>query len=289
MSDERALVFDCNGESLVGILHASEAAPRRGVVIVVGGPQYRVGSHRQFVLLARFLASQGVPVLRFDYRGMGDAEGAPRTFESIGDDIGAAVDALLAADTRVSEVVLWGLCDAAAAIGMYAHKDPRVAGLVLLNPWVRTEAGSADAMLRGYYVRKVFDPAFWRKLLSGRVRIGPSIKSFLGKVATVLRSRRARGRDRAASGENGVEGGSLPDRLLAGLRRFSKPVLVVLSGHDLTADEFRALLQRDERWREMLAARAYTSLELADADHTFSTATWRDEVARATLDWLRRS
>jgi len=52
-----------------------------GVLIVVGGPQYRVGSHRQFLLLSRRLAAEGHPVMRFDYRGMGDASGAMRGFE----------------------------------------------------------------------------------------------------------------------------------------------------------------------------------------------------------------
>ena len=58
---------------------AACAGPR-GVLIVTGGPQYRAGSHRQFVLLARFLAARGMAVLRFDYRGMGDSEGAPRDY-----------------------------------------------------------------------------------------------------------------------------------------------------------------------------------------------------------------
>jgi len=54
---------------------ADAAAADTGVLIVVGGPQYRVGSHRQFVMLARFLADHGVPCMRFDYRGMGDVSG----------------------------------------------------------------------------------------------------------------------------------------------------------------------------------------------------------------------
>ena len=56
---ERALVFECEGEQLVGIVAAPEAA-RVGVLVIVGGPQYRAGSHRQYVLLSRRLASAGV-------------------------------------------------------------------------------------------------------------------------------------------------------------------------------------------------------------------------------------
>ena len=71
---EQAFTFDCDGESLLGLLHRPAAdapadAEQTGVVIIVGGPQYRAGSHRQFVHLARALAGAGHPVLRFDVRG----------------------------------------------------------------------------------------------------------------------------------------------------------------------------------------------------------------------------
>ena len=61
-----------------------------GVVIVVGGAQYRVGSHRQFVQMARLLAAAGYPVLRFDFPGMGDSPGAPVAFEDSAPHIAAA-------------------------------------------------------------------------------------------------------------------------------------------------------------------------------------------------------
>jgi len=81
-SHEQVVVYECQGQRCVGLVHAPGAASI-GVVIVVGGPQYRVGSHRQFLLLARSLAADGVPVLRFDYRGMGDSEGDIRDFENV--------------------------------------------------------------------------------------------------------------------------------------------------------------------------------------------------------------
>ncbi len=73
--EERALSFSCHDSWLYGILSLPEKVISRGVLIVVGGPQYRVGSHRQFMLLARYLAAHGVPVMRFDCRGKGDSEG----------------------------------------------------------------------------------------------------------------------------------------------------------------------------------------------------------------------
>ena len=70
---EQALVFDCAGERMLGIVAIPEAAQATGVLILVGGPQYRVGSHRQFLLLARRLATDGIAAMRFDFRGMGDS------------------------------------------------------------------------------------------------------------------------------------------------------------------------------------------------------------------------
>lgn len=91
--EEYPLHFCCHDAWLYGIASlpvqttGTTAPVTRGVMIVVGGPQYRAGSHRQFTLLARHLAAQGIPVLRFDYRGMGDSDGQQRTFEAIHDDL----------------------------------------------------------------------------------------------------------------------------------------------------------------------------------------------------------
>jgi hypothetical protein len=76
---------------MVGILSLPAAPGPRGVLVVTGGPQYRVGSHRQFVLLARALAARGVPVLRFDLRGMGDSESSARDYRAAAPDIAGAL------------------------------------------------------------------------------------------------------------------------------------------------------------------------------------------------------
>src|SRR5260221_6488075 len=165
--DEHAFMFDCGGESLVGILSGAGLPAGRGVLILVGGPQYRVGSHRQFALLARHLAEHGVPTLRFDYRGMGDSDGEARTFERVGEDIRCAIDRFFAIVPTLRDVVIWGLCDAASAALFYAHGDARVSGLILLNPWVRTGAGVARAHLRHYYLRRLLQGSLWQKMARG--------------------------------------------------------------------------------------------------------------------------
>ncbi|MCP5372642.1 MAG: hydrolase 1, exosortase A system-associated [Hyphomicrobiales bacterium] len=297
MSREIPLVFPCAGDSLIGILHDPETPAARGVLLVVGGPQYRVGSHRQFLLLARHLADHGIPVLRMDYRGMGDSDGDYLGFEHVHDDIAAGVDALVAHCPQVAEVVLWGLCDAASANLFYAATDPRVAGVALLNPWVRTVEGEAKAYLRHYYVARLKDPEFWRKLASGGVNPATVLKSMAGLVA---RATGRGGEDPAPEEPSPAEGlptvlmpappadaAPLPDRMLAAMAAFEGAVLLIVSGRDLTAKEFLDAAQASRGWRDLLAAPRVVRRDLEAADHTFSRREWRDRIAAWTLDWLK--
>ena len=173
---ESTTFFHCRGQRLLGILHSGAEDRDVGVLVVVGGPQYRVGSHRQFALLARAVAEQGTPVFRFDYTGMGDSEGPETTFENVQHDIKAAVDEFFRLQPQLDRVVLWGLCDGASAAMMYGASDTRVTGMVLLNPWFRTEGGLAEAYVRSYYLKRLFQKTFWQKLLSGKMRLGKTLR-----------------------------------------------------------------------------------------------------------------
>ena len=277
MREETAVNFACGDARLYGILHQPEPAlplPARGVLIVVGGPQYRAGSHRQFTLLARSLAAAGVPVMRFDYRGMGDSEGELRDFAAIDDDLRAAVDHFFASVPGLTEVALWGLCDGATAAGMYAAGDRRVTGLALLNPWIRTDSGIATATLKHYYRGRVLERAFWVKLLRGRFDAGRALRSAFGLVRTAVAPAAA---DATAD---------LPHRLLAALVRFDGRLLVMLSGADLTAQEFNGQANGSDGWRRLLAAPRVTRHWLDQADHTCSRRAWQDQVGGWTRDWV---
>jgi exosortase A-associated hydrolase 1 len=282
----QAIAFDCEGVRLQGVLHTGAPRAANGVLVVVGGPQYRVGSHRQFVLLGRALAARGIPVLRFDYRGLGDSAGEARTFEAIDADIRAALDEFFRRAPGLRRVAIWGLCDAASAALFYAASDPRVAGLVLLNPWVRTEQTVAQAYLRSYYARRILDPQAWRQLLFGA---GKSPRAALRSFAQLLRhARGARATDSATPTTAGVASASpLLQRMQRGFAAFRGPVLLVLSGDDITAAEFRTA-SASRAWRRLLGESRVSHCELEAADHTFSSRAWRDQVAAWTGEWLER-
>lgn len=284
MLDERALAFPCRGAWLYGILSlpaASATPPARGVLIVVGGPQYRAGSHRQFTLLARDLAAAGIPAMRFDYRGMGDSEGELQTFENVDDDLRAAIDRFYEEVPSLQEVVLWGLCDGASAAAMYAPQDARVRGLVLLNPWVRTEEGAARATIKHYYKDRLFDAALWKKVKRGEFDVKASARSLWDNVG------KAFGPKRDADSATPENAAPLPKRMQASLAHFGGRVLVVLSGADLTAQEFADLSSRSGSWQRLLDSPRFTRQQIDKADHTFSRRPWQDQVSSWTRDWLR--
>lgn len=277
--NERARVFRVDGDELVGILHAGPEQARRGVLIIVGGPQYRVGSHRQFLLLARRLAADGIPVFRFDYRGMGDAGGAARTFEEVSADLRTAIDVFMAEQLAMERVVLWGLCDAASAALMYAADDARVDGLVLLNPWVRTVEGQARTYLRHYYLRRLLSGEFWAGLLRGRRSPLASLRGLWTMVA--------RTSTKSEAAPAGQDTRSLPLRMAAGWQRFEGPILLILSGDDLTAREFVDTANQSPAWNGLLRQPRVCIRELAEANHTFARRDWRERVAAWTQAWLR--
>ncbi len=272
---EQAFVIDCEGVPMTAVLAAPERPPTVGVVVVVGGPQTRVGSHRQFVLLARALALGGVACLRFDYRGMGDSGGEPRDFELVSDDIDAAVAALRQRVPSIRHVVLWGLCDGATASAFYAAGQASISGLVMLNPWVRTVAGEAAALVSNYYGKRFMSADFWRKLLGGEMDLLGRLREF---VANVRNARRARTVGPAPTD-------SLPDRLGVSLARVAKQVLLITSGNDFTAAEFLRAAESGYL-AQGLARCQLTHHAIAAANHTFSSAQWRGEVEDVTMRWL---
>ena len=264
---------------MIGMLHLPSQSPKDGVVIVVGGPQYRVGSHRQFLLLARDLAASGIAAFRFDCRGMGDSDGAFPGFESLDRDIASAIDAMLRAAPSIARVTLWGLCDAASAICGYAHQDRRIKGVVLVNPWVRTEAGQARTYLKHYYRQRLLDPSFWSSVLTRQFDAVASARSLLGNLVRAFGAKRA-------DGEPGAGNASLAERMAIGLEGFDGPVLLIISGRDLTAKEFEDVARGSSRWRRIFAAPRLMRRELVDADHTFSRRIWRDTIAEWTREWI---
>ncbi|WP_210394977.1 hydrolase 1, exosortase A system-associated [Motiliproteus sediminis] len=274
MFNESALTFECDQRRLAAILHAGDSEASVGVVVVVGGPQYRVGSHRQFVHLARHLADKGIPTLRFDVTGMGDSAGEKRPFDQLDADLRAAVDALLQQQPQLQGVVLWGLCDGASAALLYAPRDRRIKGLVLVNPWLEDAQAQAQARLWDYYLKRLLSVDFWRKFLRGKVAVGGA----LGELGhTVAQSQQHTKAEQCVSYQQ---------RMLSAFSAIQIPVQLLLCGEDLTAREFEYQFNHRADWRRPRKDKQINVVSLPDADHTCSTRQWKQQLAEHTLGFV---
>jgi len=260
---EQGVIFNCNGKQLVAIEHLPEpihqGQANKGVIIVVGGPQTRVGSHRLFVHLARALAKQGIVVFRFDYSGAGDSEGTVSTFTEIQDDIDAAIHTFEQRHSDITELAIWGLCDAASAILLYLNERPqqvKIKQVFLVNPWVRQIQTQAKAYLRSYYIKRFISKGFWQKFLSGKVKTKSAF--------TDIQSFHQQSQVSNDKQDNFVT------QMLQGLSQFTGTCDILLSANDLTADEFKLLVKSNKRWRELMARDTINQLTISQADHTFS-------------------
>ena len=275
--NEHPLWLQGEGFDMLGIVSlpaAGTPTQRTGVVIIVGGAQYRVGSHRQFVQLARFLSAAGFPVLRFDLPGMGDSPGELPAFEDTTPHIAAAINGFQQQYPGVERVVLWGLCDGASASLLYvdATHAPRIAGLALLNPWVRSEVSLARARVKHYYRQRLLEAEFWRKLFKGRVGLN-ALKDFGGSV------RRMSG---AAPAKQ-----SFQDRMAQAWRSFDRPILLLLSERDLTAQEFVEHANLSATWAGWNTPARVAQHTLQQADHTCSARVSAHQCEELTRRWLQ--
>ena len=163
---EKPLLFGRNG-SLVGVLtFPGELPSTMAVVILSAGILHRVGPSRISVHLARRLARAGCTVLRFDLSGIGDSpldSGAPSLEASVLADIDDAITTVLR-ECESDGVVLLGFCSGADNAYHVAADDPRVRGVVLLDPSIERTKG----FHRRRALKRLLSFRSWMNLISGR-------------------------------------------------------------------------------------------------------------------------
>ncbi|QDK32946.1 hydrolase 1, exosortase A system-associated [Sphingomonas sp. IC081] len=254
----RHLTFACEGAQLVATL--DEAPGTTALLIVSGGNETRAGAWNGQALLAARIAAEGYPVLRFDRRGVGDSEGDNRGFRSSAPDMAAALAALRAQCPHVSRVVAFGNCDAASALMLAGGAG--LDGLVLSNPWTFDEDAADEApaeVVRDHYRRRLADPAALKRLLSGKVAVGPLLRSLL-----------------AAARPAPAMPKGLAAEIAVGIADFAGPIRFLVAERDRTGLAFVA------NWN-----RADARLQLcAEASHSFVEPMAQDWLVDQVLECL---
>jgi pimeloyl-ACP methyl ester carboxylesterase len=133
------------------------------ILFLNSGLVRRIGTRRISVKLARALGEAGFLCVRFDFAGIGDS--APRVAAGSFMD-GACADVRTMMDHLeerygVSSFVTVGLCSGADVGLAAARLDPRIRGVVQINPHIHKN-------LR-YYLHQVVRPDWWRQVIAKRL------------------------------------------------------------------------------------------------------------------------
>lgn len=279
--EEIPLTFECEGDILVGIVHRPESPSARGVLsLVAGGPQYRAGCCRQLVYMARDFSAHGIPVMRFDHRGVGDGQGRFLDFLHVEQDLAAAIAAFKRAVPELREVVLWGGCNAASGIMINANRYPEVTGMIISNPYAHSEATEA-VVVRKHYMRRLKDPTFWAKVLTLRFNPLPNIQAAFRSI-----TRRLSPQAPGASQPGQEQDRPFTERMLSGFKHFRGQVLLVMSGQSLTSEEFDVLVANSPAWQKAYNSASITRADIIEADQAFSTIEARSKLINVTREWL---
>ncbi|MET1110550.1 MAG: hydrolase 1, exosortase A system-associated [Allosphingosinicella sp.] len=210
----RLLSFKCEGAALGASLDCADG--ETGLLLVTGGTQTRIGSHRMYERLAAALAGAGWPCLRYDRRGVGDSEGEDPDFKASGPDLAAAAAAFRREQPQLKRLLGFGLCDGASTLALHGEAAG-LDGYVLVNPWfVEAEAGEPPAAaIKSRYKEQLLSLEGWKRLLSGSISYRKVLKG-LGKIVSSRPS-------------------SLSGEIAASLARSKLPAQLILATRDSTA------------------------------------------------------
>jgi hypothetical protein len=153
----------------------------------------------------------------------------------------------------------------------------------MLNPWVRTETGHSKALYSHYYSQRIFSGEFWGSLFSGKFR---PVRSARDLLKHLWRIGGGEARRPSAAGACQAVDKPLPLRLAQAWQEFKGSTLLVLAGQDLVATEFKNAAHRAPL-SKALQNPLVSTVEMADATHTFSSRAWRERVATETIGFAK--
>lgn len=277
---ERPLSFEQGFGRAFGVL-AEPAAGSAGdlcAVLLNAGAVRNVGPNRIWVETARRWAARGVPTLRLDLEGIGEADGtAPpdvRDFylPKYEEQLRLVLDRLQE-QGEGQRFLLVGLCAGGYWAFQEGQADPRVCRLLLLNSGALAWDPALVDQREARKLTRASQRHWWGRLLRGEVGIGKllsALRSLLAAAAGLPRRLLGRGR-RSLRGE--IEAGL--DRLEAS----GKGVVLAFSGEEPLARELESYGILDELQRRRLVE----AVVLPGSDHTLRPV-GAQAAARELLD-----
>jgi len=280
-TDETLFTISGKSGALAAIFHLPPNAKSTFILMLHGWSGYRSGPHQMQTRAARHFAQLGFPVLRFDFAGRGDSDGATElaTLATMKDDVDAVLQ-WIKSTFPSHNVLLAGLCSG-CEVAFSAAASPLINGMMLWSAPVFAAGASQERTRRkrwhylGEYARKLLRASTYQKILRGCVDVrGVSkVLSHQGGEAKNIES-------------------DLPGQLPKGWRqsilkrneKLAIPVLMIFGSADPTAAEalnwyenqFPKDCERETKWIE-------------GANHSYYGLAWEREVMEKSGEWLRRN
>lgn len=279
MAEEEALLLGLH-RSLVGVYTAASNVSRQGgdfvAILLNAGLIHHVGPHRLHVELARALAARGISALRVDFSGIGDSSVRPDSLpaqELVVQEPREIMDELVRRGHR--NFVLFGICSGARQALQSAVGDPRVKGLVLVNPasLVDDPEAASRAATHYYLRRSLWSPQAWVNLFTGRVNYRGLFRALVGVIRRLGR-RADQVHDKPALID-------MTRRELEPLLAQGTQMLIVLSDRDA---QFIKLLDGGVR---ALQRNGQPEIKLhPTADHLFTSLEEKEALVEQVCRWI---
>jgi alpha-beta hydrolase superfamily lysophospholipase len=298
---ESALTVERPGGRLVGVLAEPVDARQASLCMVFlnAGAVRRIGPNRIWVEAARRWAARGVPTLRIDLEGIGDADGDADRYRDVRafyvpqlvEQVALVLDALEVRGLG-DRFVLAGLCSGGYWAFQAAVREQRVSAALLVNSGALVWGDDLVMRRDARKIARLRQLDWWREILRGQVRITRmrAIAGAYARAASRRWLRAARALDDAPV-ETSIDHG------LDRLRDTQTRLVLAFSGDEVLHAELEeeGVLARLEQWptveleslpasdhtlRPIIAQRAVHDLfdrqlasELARAGHCLPHAT----------------
>ena len=249
---------------------ADPAPPDLCAVFLNAGAVRHTGPNRLWVETARRWAAQGVPSLRVDLEGIGDADGDDGLRRDVAsfyvpgfvDQVRTVLDALEQRGCG-KRFLLVGLCAGGYWSFQTAIEDRRVERAVLLNAGALTWHDNLLEQRQASKLDRVFQWSWWRKLLEGEVKL--SRLWYFVRLAAAKALAKVRGR--LSSFAPGSVSGPAPGEIdtdLDRLRERGAELTMAFSGGEPLHTELqvKGILDQLARWPNLRLA------ELPGSDHS---------------------
>lgn len=274
-----------------------------GIVFVHGWSGNRLGPHGILATIARRCGREGIPSLRFDFRGRGESggEGMNVSLSTMADDLVRATE-FFRKRAGVRKVVLVGICSGGNVAVGTLPRFREISGLVLLSVYPFSDGDSFGRDVGRFwhffrvYLKKAGQRETWRRLFAGELHLGRVLQTLFGHFFRKNEEKEGSTPGdapedtspgkvaRAAEKESRSADEDAPKQYLAGLNA-STPAVMVYG----TADPDAGAAQE---YFEQYAGESDWSVEfvtISGANHNFSSAAWTEQIAGLTVDFVEKS